>query len=90
MIWKTIAGRGCARARRVTVSRAVPWQVSFRLKPQELLVAIGKVGCGKSALLQVSTRILGKRTAPLLAFSYFYPRPAWFHPNILVLAPRPS
>ena len=40
--------------------------------------------------VQVSTRILGKRTAPPLTFSYSCPRPAWFYPKILILTPRPS
>ena len=30
---------------------------------------------------QVSTRILGRRTAPFTPFSYSLPRPAWFYPR---------
>ena len=29
----------------------------------------------------VSTRILGRRTAPLPTFPYSSPRPAWFYPR---------
>ena len=36
-------------------------------------------------VVQVSTRILGRRTAPFFPISYFQPRPAWVHPKILVL-----
>ena len=35
--------------------------------------------------LQVSTRILGRRTAPFPTFPYSSPRPAWLLPKILVL-----
>ena len=35
--------------------------------------------------LQISTRILGRRTAPFPPFLNSQPRPAWFYPKILVL-----
>ena len=46
----------------------------------------------RGSACQVSTRILGRRTAPFPPFLYSLPRPAWFYPNILVVVstPRPS
>ena len=37
--------------------------------------------CDVTYVRQVSTRILGRRTAPFTTFPYFYLRPAWFYPR---------
>ena len=42
----------------------------------------------KSRSMQVSSRILGRRTAPFPTFPYSSPRPAWRYPKILVPARR--
>ena len=55
------------------------------LKPERRIQILRDVAGGMHYLHQASTRILGRRTAPLPPLSYFLPRPAWFYPNILVL-----
>ena len=54
--------------------RAVSWIAAHNLSRP------GDTPAQTSARLQVSTRILGRRAAPLPTFSYSLPRPAWCYP----------
>ena len=60
-------------------------RLMLSLQPGRLYPGHGPVITEGALLLQVSTRILGRHTAPFTTLPYSLPRPAWLHPNILVL-----